>query len=269
MRFLSAKGVDLKIDYFNELSIMPHAHIHPEYEFYFCPEAIGQVSVINGVEYRYKHAAVILSAPYTIHSMSCDDKDATSYERYVFYFGEKTVSAFDKRLLPSELFETNVGLLYELTDSEAKELYGIVTLYRDCKSIAESELVFALFVKRLIAICPPERISKVGSPSFYIQDVLRYVSENLGSKIDVGEMSKRFAVSRSKLDRDFKRFTGMTVHSYLDMCRVNQAKYLLDSESDMPMSEIALACGFESESCFFHFFKRVTGKNTSEYRRKK
>ncbi len=266
--FLYDSGVDLKLDYFNELSVMPYTHIHPRYEVYFCTETVEQISVINGVEYRYRHPAVILSAPYTLHSMSCADPSASSYERYVFYFGEKTAGAFDNRYFSKSMLEKDAGLLYELTEAEAAELSEIVGLCHKCATVAEKELVFALFVNRLTLICPPERIQRVGTQSFYIREVLRYITENLNKKLNIMDVSDRFAVSRSKLDRDFKRFTGITVHNYIDICRVNQAKYLLSRRERMSVSEIAAACGFESESCFFHFFKRVAGKPPSAYRRK-
>ena len=109
----------------------------------------------------------------------------------------------------------------------------------------------------------------MGTPSFYIQDVLRHISEDFTHKVNISDIAKKFAVSRSKLDRDFKYFTGMTVHKYLDICRVNHAKSLLHRSTDMSLGEISAACGFESESCFFHFFRRVTGISPSEYKKNK
>lgn len=267
--FLYDSGVNLKLDYFNELNVMNYTHIHPRYEMYFCTQAVEQVSIINGVEYRYRHPAVIFSAPYTLHSMSCGDEPSGTYERYVFYFGEKTADAFDSRYFSKKMLEKDAGLLYELTEAEAAELSEIVRLCHKCTTVDEKELVFALFVNRLTSICPPERIQRVGTQAFYIREVLKYITENLNEKLNIMDMSERFAVSRSKLDRDFKRFTGITVHNYIDICRVNQAKYLLGKRERMSVSEVAAACGFESESCFFHFFKRVTGSPPSEFRRKK
>ena len=266
MRVFYDSGKDLKFEYYDSPFVMPFAHIHPRYEFYFCTKRVEQLSVVNGVEHRYKHPAVILSAPYTLHSMSCIDAGAEKYERYVIYFGERTMSSFDRRLIPADFFENSVGLLYELTEEEAEELSEILALGKKCGSIAERELVFALFVNRLTSLCPPERVMRVGTKFFYIQDVLRYIAENLGNRLNIMDIASIFAVSRSKLDRDFKKFTGMTVHNYIDVCRVNEARYLLDKGDSRTVAEIAAACGFESESCFFHFFRRVTGKAPSEYR---
>ncbi len=269
MSFLSDSGEFIRYEYNTKPSVMRNTHIHPQYEIYFCPESVEQVSVINGVEYIYTCWAVILSAPYTVHSMSCSDDNKNSFERYVFYIGERSLENLDKSGFLSGVFEKNVGLLFKLTESEANELRAIAELCHNCRSTKETELVLALFMNRLLALCPPERISKVGQPSFYIQDVLRYISENLNEKINATELSARFSVSRSKLDRDFRKFTGMTVHSYLDICRVNQAKYLLDRKRELTVGEVAAMCGFESESCFFHFFKKMMGKTPTEFKRER
>jgi len=268
MGFLSDAGGILRMDYYTKPSVMGYTHVHPQYEIYFCPKSVAQISVINGMEYAYESGAVILSAPYTVHSMSCVDKDTKIYERYVFHFGEGKLNFFDSGMFPEDTFVKNAGLFFRLEEQEGAELREIAELYRKCRSDTERELTFALFINRLVAICPEDRISRIGTPSLYIRDVLRYISENFGNKVNITDIAKYFSVSRSKLDRDFKQFTGMSVHDYLDICRVNQAKFILGRKAHVNVGEIAGSCGFESESCFFHFFKKMTGLTPTEYRRK-
>ena len=266
MGFLSDYGDNLKIYHYTEPSVMRNTHVHHQYELYFCPDDIEQKSVVNGVEYSYKYPCVILSTPYTVHSMSCNS-DAEGYDRYVFYFGNKTISSFDQYHLPKWIFEKNTGLLFVLTVDEADELRRIAELYSKNSPVAENELIFALFVNRLLALCGEERITKIGTSSFYIQDVLQYVSENYGCNINSENIAKKFAVSRSKLDRDFRQFIGITVHGYIETCRINQAKFLLQYNGELSVGEIAELCGFGNESHFFPFFKKHEGVTPAEYRR--
>lgn len=266
MGFLSVEGVNLRIDHFNKPLIMHNTHVHSQYELYFCPEDISQTSVINGVEYTYKYPCAILSTPYTVHSMSCHE-NAEKYERYVFYFGARTIDSFDDYHLPKSFFGRNTGLLFRLSNDEANTLVEIVRMLNGKQTLAEKELIFALFMNKLVGTCPDERIEKVGTPSFYIQDVLQYISENFAGELNSEDISKRFAVSRSKLDRDFKKFTGITVHGYVEMCRLNQAKYLLEFKKEMSVGDIAVRCGFENENYFFPFFKKSTGMTPAEYRK--
>ena len=113
------------------------------------------------------------------------------------------------------------------------------------------------------------KITKVGNSKFYIQDVLRYIAENLSKSINVSEVAKSFAVSRSKLERDFRQATSRTPHEFIDMCRINQAKILLADKEAIPLSEISAMCGFASETYFFPFFQKHAGVSPSEYRRRK
>ena len=73
-------------------------------------------------------------------------------------------------------------------------------------------------------------------------------------------------ISRSKLDRDFKQYTGTTIHAFMDMCRLNQAKILLGLRPYLSIAEIATYCGFTGETYFFPFFKRNTGMTPIQYR---
>lgn len=267
--FLSDMGMDLVIDHFTGLSVMPYTHTHPQYELYFCPENVEQNSVINGMEYVYRYPCAILSTPYTVHSMSCVDPTAKSYDRYVFYFGKKTLQSFDARFIPSALLERNTGLLFRLTEEQAEELRHLLRVWEtgSGKSAEQRELIFLLFVHKLFDFCPKENALRVGTPSFYIQDVLQYVSEHFATEIDVVRIAAHFAVSRSKLERDFKRFTGVTVHQFAEICRLNQAKYLLQNPKKYSMAQIAERCGFSSETYLFPFFKKHTGLTPLEFRK--
>ena len=266
MAFLSNHGVNMKTEYFHLPSIMKNTHVHTQYEVYFCPDDVSQRSVINGVEYSYKYPCVILSTPYTVHSMSCGENER-EYERYVFYFSEKTLNAFNEHHLPRKMFKGTTGAIFKLDVQSAKTLKPLARLCHEAESVAEKELGFALFINKLLSVCDVDNIERIGTKSIYIQDVLQYISENFGGELSSDEIARLFSVSRSKLDRDFKRFTGLTVHGYVEICRLNQAKYLLESNGEMSVSEIAVVCGFENENYFFPFFKKKTGMTPAEYRK--
>ena len=243
------------------------SHTHPQYELYFCVDNVRQKSVVNGVEYDYKYPCVIISSPFTVHSMSCDMNEG-SYERFVFNFSKSTLDSFAPHLIPRELYYKNSGLVFKLTEDEAKYLKELITL-ADPKTEKEKEITLALFINKLFSFCPMENTKTVGTSSFYIRDVLQYIAENFSGHIDAGAVAERFAVSRSKLDRDFKLYTGGTLHNFLDDCRLNQAKILVRTRHNIPISEISSMCGFTNETYFFAYFKKRTGKTPIEYRKNK
>ena len=264
-KFLEDTGNEITIGYWKDPSTMPHSHTHPQYEVYFCTKNVTQKSVINGVEYVCKYPCVIISTPYTIHSMSCDETDGEDFERFVFYFDEKTLRSFDPHLIPDMMSIRNSGLLFRLSDEQAEQLKSLI-LTVNGKTTSEKELLLALFLNKLYNFKPVEPPVRIGISLFYIQDVLQYIAEHFCEQINSATVSQKFAISRSKLDRDFKRFTGSTVHSFLDNCRLNHAKSLILTRKDLSIGEIAAMSGFSSETYFFPYFKSHTGCTPNEYK---
>lgn len=264
MSFLADAGNVITLSYWKNPNAMFHSHTHPQYELYFCVENVRQRSVVNGVEYDYKYPSVIISSPFTVHSMSCDMSE-TSYERFVFNFSKSTLDSFGEHLIPNGIYCKNSGLLFKLSENEAKYLRDLIILAAP-KSAEEKELTLALFLNKLLSFCPISNAITVGTSSFYIQDVLQYIVENFSSHIDASSVARHFAVSRSKLDRDFKIYTGGTLHTFLDDCRLNHAKSLLRTHLDIPLGKVSEMCGFSNDTYFFAYFKKHTGKTPIEYR---
>ncbi len=264
--FLADNLCDITLHHWTNYSKMPFSHTHPQYEIYFCSDNIEQKSVINGAEYSYKYPCVIISSPYTVHAMSCAVPDAERYERFVLYFDESIIEQFDQSFLPEGLICRNSGYMFRLTESDAEYLKNLILTFEP-KDKTELKLLLATFLNKLVSLSPMKDAICVGKTSFYIQDVLQYIAEHYAEQIDANTIAYRFLISRSKLDRDFKQFTGVTIHGFMDMCRLNQAKMLLELRQDMSVAAVSAACGFTSETYFFPFFKKNVGMTPVEYRR--
>ena len=264
--FLADNLCDISLHHWTYFSEMPYSHTHPQFEIYFCSDSVEQKSVINGAEYSYKYPCVIISSPYTVHAMSCANSDATRYERFVLYFDESIIEQFDSRFLPEGLLCRNSGYMFKLTDQDAQYLKQLILTF-DPQDKTELKLLLATFLNKLITLSPIKDAICVGKSSFYIQDVLQFIAEHYTEPLDATVIAYKFLISRSKLDRDFKQFTGVTIHAFLDMCRLNQAKMLLELCPDMSVSSISTECGFTNETYFFPFFKKNVGMTPIEYRR--
>jgi AraC-like DNA-binding protein len=57
----------------------------------------------------------------------------------------------------------------------------------------------------------------------------------------------------------------MTPHEYLSACRVERAKFLLE-RTELPVTEVCFAVGFESLGSFSSWFARVTGSSPRAWR---
>ena len=74
-------------------------------------------------------------------------------------------------------------------------------------------------------------------------------------------------VAERSLKRRFKQATGLTLISYVQNLRIEEAKRLLEIAGGMSSEEVAPAVGYENAAFFRRLFRRHTGLTTSGYRR--
>ena len=94
----------------------------------------------------------------------------------------------------------------------------------------------------------------------FIQKVLTYVNENMGdSDLSVELLASQLNLSRSQLYRKIKTLTGQTVNEFLRKVRLQRAKQIIETESDVIISEVCYQVGFSSPSYFTKCFKAHFG----------
>lgn len=99
-----------------------------------------------------------------------------------------------------------------------------------------------------------------------LHEAKRLLVQDLLSTPSLTELSKLVGLNEKKLKCGFKEMFGTTVFGYLFDYKMQLAKqYLLDTEK--PISEVALLCGYEYVSHFSTAFKRKYGFSPLEMRR--
>ncbi len=246
-----------------------HHDYHPHYEIYYCRDFVEQDIVINGQLLTLEKPCVIISAPFSIHGMSLTNATDNVFERYTLYFDDRFLETFDSSMLPSSFFHKYPNCIYPLDEQKNRTVATLFELLMDAADhYAECCAYFAAIVNTVTRMVPQEERITKGSASHYIVDVLKYIYENKNTSVNADIISEQFHVSRAKLDRDFRKFVGQSIHKTVIDCRLNYAAELLRN-TDMQIREIASVCGFESEYYFYAFFKRNTGKTPSAIRKAK
>ena len=95
--------------------------------------------------------------------------------------------------------------------------------------------------------------------------VIEYIENNLAD-FDLDKMADSLYLNKYYLCHMFKKVTGLTVHKFLLIKRIEQAKILLSS-TDKPISQIAMELGFGSFSLFSSNFRRICSLTPREYRK--
>jgi AraC-like DNA-binding protein/ligand-binding sensor protein len=93
----------------------------------------------------------------------------------------------------------------------------------------------------------------------------RFIWENYTRKISLQEISGAAGLSAPYFSTIFKDEMGENLSGYLNRLRVEKAGHML-TETDLTLSEIATACGFEDQSWFSKIFKSYTGVSPGKYR---
>ncbi|MGI9547547.1 MAG: AraC family transcriptional regulator [Flavobacteriaceae bacterium] len=99
-----------------------------------------------------------------------------------------------------------------------------------------------------------------------LREVYAYVDQHYRDKIGIEQVASLCHLEKAAFCRYFKKATGHTFISFLNQYRISQAKRLLLSGQNI--GESCYECGFESLSYFNRTFKKVTGENPSEFRKR-
>jgi AraC-like DNA-binding protein len=67
--------------------------------------------------------------------------------------------------------------------------------------------------------------------------------------------------------KPFRKATQLTPMEFISLCRIRQAKQLLLEQKKLPITQIALECGYPSVSYFIQRFKKQEGLTPLEYRK--
>jgi AraC-like DNA-binding protein len=103
-------------------------------------------------------------------------------------------------------------------------------------------------------------------PKWRLRRVQDFVAANIAEPISLSDLAAVAGLSRMHFAAQFRAATGCSPHEYLLLQRVECAKTAL-SERAMPLAEVALSVGFQTQSHFSTVFKRFTGETPGRWQR--
>lgn len=97
-------------------------------------------------------------------------------------------------------------------------------------------------------------------PPWRLRRVHEYVEANLNEPLDLLALAEVAGLSVRHFARAFREELGETPHRWLMARRLERAMELLKRD-EMPLAQIADACGFAGQSHFTKVFKQMTGES--------
>jgi AraC family transcriptional regulator len=104
-----------------------------------------------------------------------------------------------------------------------------------------------------------------GLQKWRLKRVVEYVDASMSSKMTSRDLAAVAGLSRMHFASQFRVATGLRPHEFLLQRRIRRAAELM-KDSTMPIMEIALTVGFQTQAHFTTVFKRFTGCTPRSWR---
>lgn len=151
--------------------------------------------------------------------------------------------------------------------------YGLISSRRDGREVyykaadkEECELLHQTVERMMEITCPANTVDYCNSTEEIIHSIHEYLVEHIAERITIEDLSKQFLMNPTTLKKIFKKVYGTSLAAHMKQHRMEKAAEML-IDTDLSISQIALAVGYESQSRFTMAFKNVYEMVPTAYRK--
>ena len=236
-------------------------HSHDFCEILYVAGGAGE-AILEGKKFRLAPGDLVVMNPGTLHE---ERSDAKAPLRLIFLaIRDFAVPGLPAGCLSQEKYRVlSCGEYRYKMDIYLRELLQETSSQIEFYQEISQGLVSALLVlvMRLIRINPEDEAAL----SQECQKIKEYLDQNFTSPITLDSLSETVYISKHYLSHLFKEQTGVSPIKYLTSKRMEKACELL-SETELPVSEVSKAVGYENPPYFSQVFKRIYGIAPVKYR---
>ena len=236
-------------------------HSHDFCEILYVAGGAGE-AILERKKFRLAPGDLVVVNPGTLHE---ERSDAKAPLRLIFLaIRDFAVPGLPAGCLSQEKYRVlSCGEYQYKMDIYLRELLQETSSQIEFYQEISQGLVSALLVlvMRLIRINPEDEAAL----SQECQKIKDYLDQNFTSLITLDSLSETVYISKHYLSHLFKEQTGISPIKYLTSKRMEKACELL-SETELPVSEVSKAVGYENPLYFSQVFKRVYGISPVKYR---
>lgn len=251
-------------------------HVHENIELYQIAEGKCKMEIGNQLITCEKDDFILI-LPNIAHSFFLTEKGNCRFKH--IHFSPKAFSRISLEkitgcpmdFLTSLTFSYDYFLHMKADETISYLFQKIVTVFRTGTSFSASysNLYLAELLLHIIEISEKDLSSyskKHSEQNDYVSFALKYIQENYKEKIVIKDISDKLNISPSYLSKIFFNHMNMTLLSYINTYRMNQAVTLI-ANTDMTMTEIADRIGMNDSQHFSKLFKSTIGSTPCQYRK--
>jgi len=107
--------------------------------------------------------------------------------------------------------------------------------------------------------------SRIGARNPHLTRAIRLIEENIENPLGTHEIAEEIGISVRQLERLFDKYLQTSPRKFMVDTRLHRARNLI-VQTDQSVSEIAMACGFNSPSHFSRLFRSAFGSSPVAHR---
>ena len=250
-------------------------HFHHEFELVLNLKSFGTRIIGDNVELfdRYSMIFVADNIPHSWnhykHQGDLPDNHGITCHFRKEALGDAFLSQYELKSFNELLAEARRGIAFSEADARIVE----PILHNMVRSTGMEKIIAFFSVMNIL--CSAEKKRLLCSEDYKhasdtrikkkMTDAYSYIRDNYHRPVTLTEVASVAEMGPFTFSRYFKRNSGAGLVEYINRVRSNRACYLL-RETDNPINEIAVECGFQSISNFNKQFRKSNKTTPTEYR---
>jgi AraC family transcriptional regulator len=160
----------------------------------------------------------------------------------------------------SELFETMADTLSKDREVTREHVRHACATLLSCLRDADESF------DAILAKAPERQVYRGGLAPWQVRTLTTYIDANLSASLSCEMLARLTNLSVSYFARAFKCSFGYSPHVFLLRRRLERAQGLM-LNSNAPLAQIAIECGFSDQAHLSRLFLQFTGESPASWRR--
>ena len=243
----------------------PHCHNHIEIAYILSGKALFN---IDKKQYEVKEGDLIIINPNEIHNGLVLEPENPSLEFFIGFKDFKYKNMENNTLFKNE-FPVITSSFY--TRKYLKNLIEAI-LYENSQNQEGKYFMLKTYLIQFILLVIREKDKEKNvnetAKSKVSKEISEYFHNHFSEKISLEQIAKNMYLSPFYISKIFKEEVGDTPINYLIKIRLEHAKELLLSHSNLSIKEIASIVGYDDAYYFSKIFKKYYGYSPAEFKKR-
>lgn len=239
------------------------SHFHDVHEMYYLIKGTTRYFIGNEIFVLSPGEMAFVPKGVFHNTNTAQKKDV---ERILLEFDDDFVGKSYKVYIQSMMLNKHIRFsppdlvrIEDILDKIAEESLGKNPDYKEMQKLYLRELLILISRYRL-----KDNESRAGESIALIENIMKYISENVDADLSLDTLSKKYSVSPNYLSMQFRKTSGMPLSEYINISKISASEKLL-KKGNLPITAVATKCGFNDSNYFASVFKKYKGITPKKY----